>query len=112
MTWKEARLVAARHCAALQIPRDMTGVTCPITDYDDEDTLRFLKTEEPDITLVGQRMLNQAFARELRRRGATVVFVRLNVSDYFGWLGQNKLDDSPARRAQFICDPKNERAKK
>lgn len=110
-TWKQAKLVAGRHIARLNLPADMTGTKVLITDYDDQDTLRFLKTEEPEITLQSQRMINQAFARELRKRGARIQFVPVNVSDYFGWLGKFGLTDSNAMRAQYISwltcpDPK------
>ncbi len=86
----------------LRLPGRLDGATVLITDYSDEETLRFLKTEEPDITLDGQRMLNEAFADEMRLRGGRVEFVPVNVSDYFTWLGKFSLADSPANRAQFI----------
>jgi hypothetical protein len=102
MTWKQARIIALQHIARLNVPRGLDGVTIVITDYDDEDLLRFIKVEEPDITLESQRMINQAFAREMRKRGARIERVLVNVNDYFSWLGKFDLTDSPAMRAQYI----------
>jgi hypothetical protein len=102
-SWKQARLVARRHIERLNLPSRLDGCTVQITDYDDEDTLRFLKVEEPEITLQSQRLINQAFAREMRKRGATVVLVPVRMNDYFGWLGRFDLKDEPANRAQFIA---------
>ncbi len=73
-----------------------------ITDYQDEQMLRFIKPEEPDITLAGQQMLNEAFAGEIRRRGGRVEFIPVRASDYFAWLGKFDLRDGPDNRAQFI----------
>lgn len=102
MTWKEARLIAINHIRRLGTPRRLDDVQVQITEYDDEDTLRFLKTEEPEITLQSQRLISQAFAREMRKRGARIRFVPVNINDYFAWLGRFDLADSPANRAQFI----------
>jgi len=96
MTWKQARIIAAQHAARLQIPRDLRGVVVQITDYPDEETLRFLKPEEPDITLAGHRMINQALSRETRKRGARVEFVTVKSRDYFDWLTRFHLDDCAA----------------
>jgi len=102
MTWKQARIIAAQHAARINLPRRLDGVTALITEYDDEDTLRFLKIEEPTLTLSSQRMINQAFARELRKRGARIQFVPVNIADYFGWLGRFGFTDNPGMRAQYI----------
>jgi hypothetical protein len=111
MTWKEAKLIAVNHIRRLGLPRRLDGVLVLVTDYDDEGTLRFMKPEEPDITLQSQRLINQAFRREMRKRGARVRSVKVVRSDYFAWLARCKLKDSPANRAQFISwltapDPK------
>lgn len=102
MNWQTAKEIAEAHIHRLGVPAQMDDVKVQITDYDDEDTLRFLKTEEPDITLASQRMINQAFAREIRKRGARVEFVPVNIADYFAWLGKFSLTDSAGNRAQFI----------
>lgn len=101
MTWKEARIIAAQHCARVNIPRQLDGQTVLIPDYNDEHTLRFLKTEEPEITLASQRMINQAFGREMRKRGARLEFVRMDIAEYFAWLGRFGLKDSNHMRAQY-----------
>jgi hypothetical protein len=103
MTVQDADRIAAGHVQRLRLPARLDGLRVLLTDYADEDTLRFLKTEEPEITLAGQRMLNEAFARLIQRRGGRVSLVPVNVSDYFGWLGKFSLSDSPANRAQFIA---------
>jgi hypothetical protein len=102
MTWKQARIIAAQHAARINLPRRLDGVVVQLTEYDDEDTLRFLKTEEPDITLKSQQLINQAFAREVRKRGGIVAFIPVNISAYFDWLGRFHLADSPANQAQYI----------
>lgn len=102
MTWNEARLTVQRHIRRLGIPSRLDGVVVLITDYDDEDTLKFLKTEEPEITLKSQRMLNEVFAGEMRNRGGRIQFVHVVINDYFTWLGRYDLADSNTNRAQFI----------
>lgn len=102
MTWKQARFIAVGHLRRLQLPAQLHGSRVQLTDYDDEETLHFLKTEEPDLTLHAQRLINQAFAREIYKRGGDVEYVRVDVADYFGWLGRYNLADSPANRAQYI----------
>ena len=102
MTWKQARIVAAQHCARINVPRRLDGVTVLITEYNDEDTLRFLKVEEPDITLQSQRMINQAFAREMYKRGARIESIPVSIADYFAWLGKFGIKDGPANRAQYV----------
>lgn len=88
--------------ARLNIPHRLNGVTVQITEYDDAATLKFLKPEEPDLTLQGQQLINQAFAREMRKRGAAVQFVPVKIDDYFGWLGKFDLKDNAGMRAQYI----------
>jgi hypothetical protein len=102
MTLKEAQIIAVRHIAQRQLPRRLDGVIVPIPAYTDEAALTFLKPEEPEITMASQRIINRAFAREVRKRGARVVFVPVDASDYFGWLGQFGSTDSPAMRAQYL----------
>lgn len=102
MKTHEARKIAAGHARRLGIPARLDGITILLTDYDDEQTLRFLKTEEPDITLDAQRKLNAAFAGDMRRRGARVKFVPVAIADYFAWLGKFNLKDSAGKRAQYI----------
>jgi len=104
MTWKQARIRAAQICAQLDLPHQLPGVRVRVrvAAYDDEDTLRFLKSEEPDLSLREQELINQAFARELRKRGARVEFVLVSIADYFAWLGRENLENTPAARAQFI----------
>jgi hypothetical protein len=72
MTWKQARMIAAQHCARLNVPSRLDGVKVQITEYDYEGT---------DLTLADQRMINQAFEREMRKRGARVQFVPVNVDE-------------------------------
>ena len=110
MTWKEARIIAAQHCARLNVPRNLTGVVVQITQYD-EEPLRFLKADEPEITLQSQRLINQAFAREMRKRGARIQEVPVAIGDYFAWIAKYELENTPANRAQYISwltspDPK------
>ncbi len=95
-------MIAAQHCARLNVPRRLDGVIVLISEYDDEQTLRFLKTEEPEITLESQRLINQAFSREMRKRGARIEMVPLNINDYFSWLGRFGLKDNNGMRAQYI----------
>ena len=102
MTWKQARIIAAQHAARINLPRRLDGVAVLITEYDDDDTLHFLKVEEPDLTLQSQGLINQAFAREVRKRGARVQFIPVNISDYFAWLVKFAITDSAANRAQYI----------
>lgn len=102
MTWQEAKAVAERHLEHLALPPRLDGLTVQITDYEDEALLRFIKAEEPDITLHGQRMINQAFTRLLRKRGARTLTVPVRAADYFAWLGRFGIADGPSARAQYI----------
>jgi hypothetical protein len=111
MTWKQARLIAIGHIRRLHLPAQLAGARVQITDYVDEDTLRFLKTDEPEITLHSQQLINQAFAREIRKRGGVVEFVPVDIAEFFAWLGKYALANTPANRAQYISwltcpDPK------
>ena len=103
MTWKQARIHALQCTARLNIPDRLEGVTVQITDYDDEDTLRFFKAEEPDLTLQSQRLINQSFAREMRKRGAVIRFVPVDINAAFAWLAKYDLPNTPANRAQYIA---------
>jgi hypothetical protein len=102
MTKSDAIKIVAGHCARLKLPARLDGVRVLITDYQDEQILRFIKPEEPEITLATQRMLNEVFAGEIRRRGGNVQFVSVSTDDYFAWLGKFDLKDGPSRRAQFV----------
>ncbi len=103
MTWKEARLIAVTHIRRLGFPRRLDGKTVLLTEYEDEDTLRFMKHEEPGITLQSQRLINQAFARECRKRGAAVQMVKVDVAEYFAWIGRYQLRNTAGNRAQYIA---------
>lgn len=103
MTWKQARLIAVQHVRRLKIPRRLDGIPVKITTYDDEDTLRFIKPEEPELTLASQRLISQAFARELRKRGAHIEYVPVNVAKYLDWLADHDLKNNAGNRAQYIA---------
>lgn len=82
-----------------------------MTDYADARTLKMLKPDEPELTIESQRMINQAFMRELHKRGARVRRVEVRADEYLTWLDQFGLRNSPENRAQFISwltapDPK------
>jgi len=111
LTWKHARIIAAQHAARIDLPRRLDGAEVQIADYDDEGTLRFLKHDEPDLSLRDQQMINQAFARECRKRGARVRLVPVTVRDYFDWIADHRLVNTPGNRAQYVSwltcgDPK------
>ena len=102
MSPAQAAASARRHVARLQLPADLGGAQVLLTNYDDEDTLRFMKAEEPDLTLPIQHALNAAFAAEITRRNGRVRLIPVNIADYFAWLGRHLLSNTPANRAQYI----------
>jgi hypothetical protein len=111
MTTRDPRQIVTRHIQRLRLPARLDGVRVQITVYDDEDTLRFMKNDEPDITLESQNAINAEFAKQMRRRGAEIQFVPVDIADYFAWLGRYQLQNVPANRAQYISwltapDPK------
>lgn len=95
-------MIAAQHAARLKLPPRLDGVRMQISTYADHDTLRFVKAEEPEITLQSQGLINQAFARECRKRGAVVEFVPVDVRDYFAWIGRYDLANTAGNRAQYV----------
>lgn len=100
MTWKEARLTAINYIRRIGMPRRVDGLRVLLTEYPDAETLHFLR---PDDTLDGQRLISQAFAREVRKRGGTVEFIPITLSGYFDWLTEFRLPETPGNRAQYIA---------
>lgn len=105
MTWLSAKAAAAEYLRWLderfQWPRDLTGATMRLADYETEGDLKFLKGHA-EWPLEFHRMVNSAMARDLRKRGATVEIVPLKMTDYFDWLATEKLANTAANRAKFI----------
>ena len=85
----------------LNLPKNIAGVEVTLTDYESDETIRFIKPEE-QYRLEDHRKLNAAFASELQRRGATVRWIMVKIDDYFGFLAKYDLKNTPANRAQFI----------
>ena len=53
-------------------------------------------------------MVNRAIARELRKRGALVSFVTIELDEFFNWLVAAHKENTPATRAEFIALKSNE----
>ena len=101
MTWQSAKATAEEYLRRLNLPPDLTGATVKLADYETDDDLKFLKGHA-EWPLEYHRMVNTAFARLLRKRGAKVEIVRLKMSGYFDWLAAEKKDNTPAHRAAYI----------
>lgn len=101
MTWKHAKMLAATYAAKLDLPRDLNGASVRIADYDDPETLAFLKGGT--LNVHEQRLVNQAFAREIRKRGGLVTFVPLDLAEFRQWLVENNLPNTTENRAAYIA---------
>lgn len=102
MTWREVTTRAKAMIDRLGLTRvRLDGQTVLLTDYESDEALRFLKPDD-QYSLAGHRLLNSAFAREMKKRGADVEFVMVRMVDYFDWLARYDLENNPANRAQFI----------
>ncbi|MDP1579763.1 MAG: hypothetical protein Q8M02_05760 [Candidatus Didemnitutus sp.] len=73
-----------------------------LTDYEDEEALRLLKPDEPNHNIKIHRMVNHLVSSALRKRGATVIIVKVNASAYLGWLRKNDMPNNAANRALYI----------
>ncbi|MBI4661506.1 MAG: hypothetical protein HY735_22010 [Verrucomicrobia bacterium] len=74
----------------------------PLTDYADEQTYDFLLVN-PGWTFAQWRAVNWEVARQLRERGYRVQLVRVEMAEFFDWLAEFKLPNTPANRAQFVA---------
>ncbi len=101
MTWSNAKEHALRLIETLNLPDDLHGSTIQLTDFEDEACLRFLKPDQ-DWGIEFHRMVNRSFSRELRKRGAKVEIIVIQLSHYFDWLVQFGLENTTANRAQYI----------
>ena len=73
-----------------------------LTDYENEEALRLLKPDEPNNNIKIHRMVNHLVSSALRKRGATVIIVKVNASAYLGWLRKNDMPNNAANRALYI----------
>lgn len=103
MTWKSAKHLAGQYLAKMNLPPSLNGVEIRLTDYETDADLKFLKSAN-EWSLAFHRMVNGAIARELRRKGAKVIMVKIRMSDYFAWLAKQSLDNTTANRALFISE--------
>lgn len=101
MTWKSARFVADQYLQKLNLPPRLDRAVIQLSDYESDEDLYFLKSSN-EWGLAFHRMVNEALARALRKRGAKIAFVLIRMKDYFAWLAKFDLPNTPANRAQFI----------
>jgi hypothetical protein len=73
-----------------------------LTDYDDDEALRLLKPDDPEHNIKIHRRVNHLVSSALRKRGATVIIVKVNASAYLGWLRKNDMPNNAANRALYI----------
>lgn len=80
----------------------------PLSDYADEQTFNFL-LPKAGWTFEQWRAVNHEVARMLEARGYRVAFGRIELNEYFDFLAQRKLDNTPQTRALFAglkaCPP-------
>lgn len=103
MTWQTAKSVAAQYLARLNLPPRLDGAQIRLADYESDADLKFLKSAH-EWPLEFHRMVNGAIARELRKRGAHVVLIKISMAGYFDWLAKNKFENKPENRARFISE--------
>lgn len=102
MSWQSAKQIALQYLRRLNLPEDLTGIQIKLADYPDQETKDFLKPGDRAWTLEFHRMVNNAFARELRKRGGTVQFITIQLPEFYDWLVKENLDNTPAYRAAFV----------
>jgi hypothetical protein len=104
MTWQSAKHDAQVRVAAML--ERIAAVGRPelinLSDYEDEESFRFLCGMAGEWSLEYFRMVNKACARALRREGFKVQFVPIRMPEFFDWLARYDLKNTPANRAQFV----------
>lgn len=73
-----------------------------LTDYEDDEALRLLRPDDPEHNIKIHRMVNHLVSSALRKRGATVIIVKVNASGFLGWLRKNDMPNNAANRALYI----------
>lgn len=106
MTWQDAKSDARNRIALMtMLPpagKRLDGLTIVLTDYEDSITYRFLCGMN-GWSLDYFRMVNNAAARILRKRGAIVEYRTVKLDDYIRWLFATKQDNTPDSRAAFAA---------
>jgi len=103
MTWKSAKAVAADYLSLMNLPPQLRGAKIRLADYESDADLKFLKGAD-EWPLSFHRMVNGAIARELRKRGAEVITIKIAMSDYFTWLAAKDFTNDAGNRARFISE--------
>jgi hypothetical protein len=104
MTWQEAKHEAAIRARAIEaVARAQQPLPdfIPLSDYPDETTFNFL-VPNAGWQFPEYRVVNNAVARLLRKRGWNVILVPIRLQEYFDWLAEFKRENTPNARAQFV----------
>lgn len=102
MSWQSAKQIATARLRQLNLPEDLSGMDARLADYPDQETKDFLKPGDRSWSLEFHRMVNQAIAREIRRRGGRVSMVIINLAEFYDWLLREQLENSLETRAKFV----------
>ncbi len=77
--------------------------TIRLAHYTDADLLRFVKPDEPEITLEIQQLLTFLTRDYLTQFGVKVILVPFDASKYLDWLARNSLPNNAHNRAGFVA---------
>lgn len=97
-TW----LAEFRLPAAVPGEKDLAGQSIPIGKIRDEESCRYFF---PRRTLLFQQRMTKAITVTLRKRGAKITSIPLDIETYARWLETAAQPDSPALRYQFATRP-------
>lgn len=95
--------MAQEYLSRLNLPENLKGALIRLADYETDADLKFLKGAN-EWSLEFHRMVNGAIARELRKRGATVMMIKISMTAYFDWLAKNNFSNDAGNRARFISE--------
>jgi len=101
VSWQEAKTAAQEWAEAAGFAGELRGRMLLLPSFDSDEDCRFFL---PDRGLGFHRMMVKAAARTARKAGAQVIPVLVRPKDYRGWLRAGEIEDSPARRAEYLKD--------
>lgn len=88
--------------ASQDAPKDLKGRSFRVARFADENAVRFFF---PRRSLIFQQRMVKALTRQLRKRGAEIVNLRLTVEDYARWQQTQDRPDSAELRFHFATLP-------
>jgi hypothetical protein len=108
VSWKSAQRAARFMLDRMHLPPELRAAHIRLSQFPDQATKDFLRPGDSAWSNEFHQMVNRAIARELRKRGALVSFVTIELDEFFNWLVAAHKENTPATRAEFIALKSNE----